>query len=178
MAKLLPHARFIVSLRDPVVRAHSEYQLRRGRGPTVEPLPTFEEAVAAEEERLHGEEAREIADRHYDSWRLLRWGYLRTSRYAEHVERWLETFPREQFLFLKFEDTIRDPRRALARVYEHVGLPPHEHAMLPRLNTGSYDPISPETRARLEHYFAPHNARLRELTGIDFVGRAAPAPVS
>jgi hypothetical protein len=175
MRKVLPDARLIVALRDPVDRAYSRYHHFRRKGTNVEPLPTFEAAIAAEDERLRGEEEREIADPHYFSWRVYRWGYLRTSRYAEHVERWLDVFPREQFLFLNFHEMIRDPRSALRRVYEHIGLPPYEHDELPALNAGTYDAIAPETRARLDEYFAPHNERLRELVGIDLTAARSTA---
>lgn len=164
-AKLVPNARLVVSLRDPIDRAYSQYHYFRRRG--SEPLETFEEAIDAEPERLKGEEAREIADKHYDSWRVYRWGYLRTSRYAEHLERWLEVFPREQFLFLRFDELAAEPQRTLEQVQAHVGLPTHDNGDLPTLNAGSYDAITPDTRARLEEYFAPHNERLLELTGID-----------
>lgn len=165
-AKLLPEARLVVCLRDPVDRAYSQYHYFRRRG--SEPLESFEEAIAAEEERLHGEEAREIADPHYHSWRVFRWGYLRTSRYAEHLERWFEVFPRDQFLILNFERELAvAPERTLERVHDFLGLPPHSSA-LPTLNAGSYNQMSDETRARLNEYFRPHNQRLYELTGVDF----------
>jgi Sulfotransferase domain len=165
-AKLVPNARLIVCLRDPADRAYSQYHYFRRR--RSEPLESFEEAIASEQERLRGEEEREIGDPRYHSWRVFRWGYLRTSRYAEHLERWLDVFPREQFLFLKFEDVVAAPERALEQIHEHLGLPPHRNGDLPRLNAGSYEPMAQETRARLQDYFRPHNERLRELTGIDF----------
>jgi hypothetical protein len=165
--KLVPDAKLIVSLRDPVDRAYSQYHYFRRRG--SEPLETFEEAIAAEEERLRGEEEQEIADHHYHSWRVYRWGYKRTSRYAEHLERWLEAFPREQFLFLNFDTELAAaPDATLTRVQEFLGLPPHSDGPLPTLNAGSYDALSAETRERLNEYFAPHNRRVSELTGIDF----------
>jgi hypothetical protein len=165
-AKLVPNARLIVCLRDPADRSYSQYHYFRRRG--SEPLETFEEAITSEEERLSGEEAREIANPYFHSWRVFRWGYLRTSRYAEHLERWLEVFPREQFLFLKFEDVVATPELALERIHEHLGLPAHRNGELPTLNAGSYAPMAQETRARLGEYFRPHNERLHELTGIDF----------
>lgn len=169
-AKVVPDARLVVLLRDPIDRAYSGYHYFRRRG--SEPLETFEEAIASEPERLNGEEAREIADPHYHSWRVYRWGYLRSSRYAEHLERWFDAFPREQFLFLRFDDVVAEPQRVLEQVQAHVGLPAHRNEQLPTLNSGSYEPMAPDTRARLEEYFAPNNERLFELTGIDF--RRAP----
>ena len=165
-AKLVPKARLVVCLRDPVDRSYSQYHYFRRRG--SEPLETFEEAIASEPERLRGEEEREIRNPHYNSWKVYRWGYMRTSRYAEHLERWLDAFPRESFLFLKFEDVVEAPQTALERIYEHVGLPAHVSDVLPTLNAGTYPPLADDTRARLNDYFRPHNRRLCELTGIDF----------
>ncbi len=165
-ATVVPNARLIVCMRDPADRAYSQYHYFRRRG--TEPLETFEEAIASEEERLRGEEALEIADPRYHSWQIYRWGYLRTSRYAEHVERWLEAFPREQLLFLRFEDVVAAPQRALEQIHEHLALPPHSGGELPKLNAGSYEPMAEATREQLREYFRPHNERLSELTGIDF----------
>jgi hypothetical protein len=167
IAQLLPDVRLIVSLRDPVDRAYSQYHYFRRRG--SEPLASFEEALAAEDERLGGEEAREVADPPHHSWQVFRWGYHRTSRYAEHLERWLAAFPRDQILFLGFEQELTaDPHRTLARVHDHLGLPPREVGELATLNAGRYEPMAESTRAQLTEYFRPHNRRLYELTGIDF----------
>ena len=166
-AKLLPNARLIVAFRDPVDRAYSQYHYFRRRG--SEPLDRFEDAIDAEEERLRGEEEREITDPHYSSWRVYRWGYKRTSRYAEHLARWLEVFPREQFLFLSFHaDLAADPAGTLQRVHEFLGLPAYSGTKLDVLNSGRYALMDESTRRRLEDYFRPHNRRLYELTGIDF----------
>ncbi|HYF40703.1 MAG TPA: sulfotransferase domain-containing protein, partial [Gemmatimonadales bacterium] len=64
-AQLLPGARLLVLLRNPVDRAYSHYQheVRGGR----EPL-SFEEAIAREPERLEGEEERLRADPAYYSY--------------------------------------------------------------------------------------------------------------
>jgi hypothetical protein len=167
VAKLVPEARLIVSLRDPVDRAYSHYQMIRRRG--TEPLDTFEEAIASEEGRLRGDEEREAGDLHYHSWRTSRWGYLRASRYAEQLERWFAVFPRDSFLFLNFHtDIAAQPQRSLDAVHSFLGLPPRRDDDLPVRNAGSYDSLADDTRKRLTDYFRPHNGRLYELTGIDF----------
>jgi Sulfotransferase domain len=165
--KLLPDAKLIVVLRDPVARAYSQFHMSRREG--QEPFDSFEDAVAAEEERLRPELARVEADRRYNSWPLGIWSYLLRSRYAEHLERWLDVFPREQFLFVKAEDLFGAPQAALDGVADYLGVPRHAAAELPRLKDGGrYRPLAPETRARLDDYFRPHNERLVTLTGIDF----------
>ena len=165
--RMLPDPKLIVVLRDPVARAYSQFHMSRRE--EEEPFETFEEAVAAEEGRLRSELARVETDRRYNSWPLGTWSYLQRSRYAEHLERWLELFPREQFLFVKAEELFQDPYGTLDVVNDFLDVPHHRPADLPRLKDGgSYQPLSAETRARLVEYFRPHNERLYELTGIDF----------
>ncbi len=164
--QLLPGAGLIVLLRNPVDRAYSQFQFSRREG--LEELESFEEAVAREEERLRPEIARLSADPRYNSRLFGRWSYLARSRYAEQVERWLELFPRGQFLFLKAEDLFDQPERTLDVAYEFLGLPPHRLGRAPRLNAAHYEEMPAEARARFAEYFRPHNERLYELVGTDF----------
>jgi hypothetical protein len=165
--KMVPNVKLIAVLRDPIERAFSQFQMSRREG--VEPLESFEEAIAREDERLRPEIERMAADPRYNSWNFGCWSYLARSRYAEQVERWLAVFPREQFLFLKAEDLFTDPNRVFAAAHEFLGLPPHTAEQAPRLNTSaSYEGVNRTTREQLLDYFRPHNERLYELIGIDF----------
>jgi hypothetical protein len=169
VAKVLPNVKLIVTLRDPVDRAYSAYQMSRREG--LEACDTFEAALALESERLAPELERARRNPHYNPPLpppLGYWSYLHRSRYDDHVSRWLEYFPRDQFLFIKFEDLAAEPQRTVDTVYGFLGLPPHRHDGFTALNTARYDEMRPETRAQLASYFRPHNERLRELTGIDF----------
>jgi hypothetical protein len=132
-----------------------------------EPLE-FAAAVDAEEERLAAEHERMLRDRRYSSYDVACWSYLMRSRYAEQLERWFRYFPREQFHILTLESLAADPAAALDAVHEFLGLPPHRPVELDARFAFDYDPMPPETRARLEEYFEPHNARLYELLGTDF----------
>lgn len=166
-ARKLPHAKLIVVLRNPVDRAYSQFQMSRWE--TLEVCESFEEAIAWEQERLRPELARIERDRRYNSLEFGVWSYLARSRYAEHLERWLDLFPREQFLFLRAEDMFADPYSALERIDDFLGLSPHRPGELSHLlDGGKYAPMADETRERLAAYFRPHNERLRRLTGIDF----------
>jgi hypothetical protein len=168
--KVLPDARLIVTMRNPVDRAYSAFHMSRREG--LEEFDSFETAIALEADRLAPELARTRRDRHYrpdPPPPLGYWSYLHRSRYAEHVERWLQFFDRTQFLFLEFEALAADPQATLDRVYEFLGLPRHEHSDLPKRNVGSYSSsMDPATRAQLVSYFQPHNQRLRDLTGVPF----------
>jgi Sulfotransferase domain len=167
IARVLPSAKLVVAFRNPVDRAYSQFQMSRREN--EEPLESFADAVAAEEERLAPEHARSKADRHYNSWRLGTWSYLWRSSYAEQVARWLLLFPREQFHFVATEELEAQPQKTLDAVYEFLGLPPYENADLGHLHVAPrYDPMPADVRAQLVDYFRPRNERLYELVGTDF----------
>jgi hypothetical protein len=167
LAKALPRAKLIVVFRNPVERAYSQFQMSRREG--VEPLESFAEALAVEEERLRPHLERLRADPYYYGWSIGCWSYLFRSEYANQVARWLTLFPREQFHFLSTEELESDPQRALDGIYEYLDLPPYVNKGLDRLNTApSYESMDPKVRADLVEYFRPRNERLYELVGIDF----------
>ena len=165
VAATLPEVRVIAMLRDPIERAYSHYQLmwRTGR----EKL-SFEEAVAAEEKRLARERERFLAG---DDGRLPHHrhrSYIARSLYAEQLERWLEHFPRDQLLVLRAEDFKTRPVETYEQVLSFLGVRQWQPEEFVPRNIGSYAPIEPELRARLEERFAESNARLAHMLGDDF----------
>jgi Sulfotransferase family len=106
--EMVPDARLVCMLRDPVDRAFSAYGFMRTRG--WEPCATFEDALA--------DEPRRIAE----GWHHI-WHYTGMSRYGEQLRHVLEVFPREQLLVLRHEDMTADPDAVLARVHAHLGVP-------------------------------------------------------
>jgi hypothetical protein len=164
LARLLPDAKLLVTLRNPVDRAYSQFQMSRRED--EEPLD-FAAAIDAEAERLAPELARTRVDHRYNSWPIGCWSYLMRSRYAEQLERWFALFPRQQFDIMTLEQLAAEPQQQLDRVHEFLGLPPHRYDDLKPLHTASYDVIAPDLRRRLSDYFRPHNERLYELLGTD-----------
>jgi hypothetical protein len=162
--ELVPEARLVVLVRNPVDRALSQYnhEVALGR----EPLP-FEEALDAEEERLRGEQERMAADPQYFSREWWSHTYKARGRYAEQLERWLAVFPREQLLVLPSDDLGSDPARAHAQVLVFLGAPPQRLDSYPRVYEREYEPMRPETRERLAAEFEEPNRRLYELLGRD-----------
>jgi len=149
IAKVLPQARLIALLRDPVQRAYSDYQqvARKGR----EPLP-FEEAIEAEKRQT----------------KVLR-GYLSRSIYVGHLMRWSRVFAEDQMLVLKSEDFFERTQETLERVLDFLDVPMWEAEAPEKRNKGEYETqMAPATRQRLEEYFEPHNARIYEYLGVDF----------
>ncbi len=161
--RLIPDARFIVILRDPVYRAwsHHRHAMRHG----LESLD-FATAIDAEPERLAGEEGRLRADPNARSGPHQHWSYLSRGRYAEQLERWFATFPRERFLIL-FTDDLRDrPDELLRRLENHLDLPPTPHPpSSDPANAGDGSSPPPETVERLRSAFDADDRRLMDLLG-------------
>lgn len=162
--EVVPEARLIVLVRNPVDRALSQYnhEVALGR----EALP-FEEALDAEEERLRGEQERMAADPRYFSREWWSHTYKARGRYAEQLERWLAVFPREQLLVLPSDDLGSEPARAHAQVLEFLGASPQRLDSYPRVYEREYEPMKAETRERLAAEFEEPNRRLYELLGRD-----------
>jgi hypothetical protein len=162
VAALLPDARLIALLRNPVHRAFSHYQheLALGR----EPL-SFEDALGAEDERLRGEVERLSSDPAYFSHAWWNYTYLARGRYAEQLERWYGAFPRERLLVLFTEELAQDPGGTYRSVLEFLGLEARELPSYPRIFEREYEQMHPETHAQLEQSFAEPNRRLAALLG-------------
>ncbi len=165
-ARLLPDAKLIALLRNPVDRAFSHYQheLRDGR----ETL-SFGEAIEKEPERLAREEERLRADPGYYSFNHRRYSYLLRGQYIEQLRRWVEHFPRSRLLVLQSERLFRDPAAAVGAVHEFLGLRPHRGETYKPFFQGRYDREMPlELRRRLVAYFEPYNRELYQWLGEEF----------
>lgn len=166
MHQLLPDAKLIVLLRDPVERAISQHNHEVQDG--FETLP-FAEAIEVEAQRLPQSPDVLAADdgspaafshRHHS--------YLSRGRYAEQLEAWFARYPRERFLIMESRELFDDPPAAVARTLAFLGLPPHELGSYDNVTSRTKSEIAPDLRRSLYAYFAPHNQRLYELLGTDF----------
>jgi hypothetical protein len=161
---LLPDARLIALLRNPVDRAFSHYQHEVALG--REPL-SFEDALAREDERTRGEVERMAADPGYFSRAWWNWTYRDRGLYAEQLERWYAVFPREQLLVVATDELAAAPAETYARVLAFLDAPPHELDAYPRVFSREYEQLPAATRASLSAFYASPNARLYELLGRD-----------
>jgi len=159
---LVPGAKLVALLRDPVDRAYSQYQHEVALG--REPL-SFEDALAAEDERLVGEVEHLIADTRAFSRAWWDHTYTARGRYAEQLERWLEAFPSEQLLVVRTEELGERPAETYASILAFLGAEPHELPDYPRVFDRDYEPMRAETRAALAATFAEPNRRLEALLG-------------
>jgi len=164
--KTVPGIKLIVMLRNPVDRAYSLYKWNVKVG--YETLPTFEEAVEKEEERIRDEWKRVCENEDYHSYNVLHYSYLDRGRYADQMERVLNLFPREQVLILKSEEFYREPRAVFKRTLRFLDRHEIDLTDAKKYNYVRYEEMSRSTRERLAEYFKPCNQRLYELTGEDF----------
>jgi len=165
-SQVVPQAKLIALLRNPVDRAYSDYRHRFSDG--VETL-SFEEAIEAEEERISGEREKILADEGYLSTSHRRYSYLARGVYVDQLRQWHEYFERDQLLVMKSEDFFARPEESLKDVLDFLELPVWDRKDYGRgRNRRSYDPMSPAVRERLESYFEPHNQRLYEYLSADF----------
>ena len=169
-----PRLKLIAVLRDPVMRAYSQYQMQHRQG--REPL-SFEEALANEAALLPSELERIESDPFAPSETAQRIAYVARGRYAEQLERWLEVFPHEQLLVLTSEELLSEPMEAMSRIARFLAIPEHRSASYPLRGVKEYSPMDPATRDRLALLFEPDNRRLERLLGreLDWVRPHTPA---
>jgi hypothetical protein len=165
VVQLLPNAKFIILLRNPVDRAYSSYWHRVAQG--HEELPTFEDALQAEGHRLDGELERMVESADYNSENRRLFSYVTRGLYAEQLERWLAYFPRDRFLIERSESLFEDPAAVIRRICVFLGLPEWSPGSFKPFNALASGRIDPSTRAHLVDYFKPHNQRLHDLLGRD-----------
>src|SRR5262249_16684643 len=139
-----PAMKLIVSIRDPVDRAYSHYQMEHRWG--REALP-FEEALQREEAELGSALEGVLADP--DSEPGLECSYLARGRYAEQLGRWLEHFPREQLLVVTSDELLEEPAGVMSRVSEFLGIPEWQAPSYPLRGVREYSTMPPETREQL-----------------------------
>ena len=98
IAKENPNARIIICLRDPIERAFSHY--------------------------WHSKKKQELIydfSRVFSNYDLFA-SWIEPGFYAEHIERFLEFFPRKQILCQRFEDLGKDPKRFLKDLLLFAGV--------------------------------------------------------
>ena len=108
IGRLLPDARIVILLRNPVDRAYSSWSFRTQMGGESE---TFEEALRLEP---HRREAGEPWDARY----------AEAGCYAAQVKRYLDRFGREQVRVWLYEDLRADSGAVLKEILVFIGVDP------------------------------------------------------
>ena len=162
---LLPAAKFIVVLRNPVDRAYSHYQHSVTRN---QETCSFEEAIAREPERLRGEEEKLNRDEAYVSIPHIQHSYFSRGCYADQFQRWFEYFPSESFFIASTEELSANPQIVCDEITDFLELSSQTVRASRRHNANRYSPMSESFREVLAGRYRDHNQRLYEMLGRDF----------
>lgn len=106
--------RMVVILRDPVARAYSRYW--HGRRLAVNEPLSFEDALAAEDERLAAEETGLLARGRF------RYAYYRGGLYSEQLARYFDRFARDLFHIMLVDDLARDFDATVRALFTFLGV--------------------------------------------------------
>lgn len=120
---LVPDARLILILRDPVERAHSNWTHLWSAG--LDPIDDFVAACAAEDER--------IAAGWADFWR-----YKRLGLYGEQLANLYQTFAPEQVLVVRYGALVSDPAGILDRICAFLEVKQGLVTQVPRENVTAH----------------------------------------
>jgi hypothetical protein len=148
IADLIPHARLIAILRDPVERAHSNWAHLWSAG--LEPVGDFVAACAEEDRRIAA------------GWASF-WHYTGLGKYGEQLRHAFTIFPRDQLLVLRYRLLVDEPAAALDRICEFLGVATGVISEIPREN------VTAQPERTLIHRAAAVATR-----GSDAVGRLLP----
>ena len=127
----VPRAKLIAVIRDPIDRAYSNWMHLWSDG--LEPIGDFEEAWAAEDERVA------------QGWAPF-WHYRRLGLYGEQLAHATKLFGREQVLVIRYRDLVEDVPSTLDGVFRFLGVSTGLVSEIPRSNSKAFAPDSPRTR--------------------------------
>ncbi len=163
MSSWFPNIKLIAIVREPVRRTISHYEQLLKVGSQK---GTLEEVINSELDEL--EASTDIAQTVIRKFRRGWKEHIAMSLYVYPLERWMNLFPREQFLILTNEQLAQYPEDTMKRAFEFLGLPECNSIEYHRRNVGSYPQVDAKLLSRLSNFFRPHNQRLEELLGRKF----------
>jgi hypothetical protein len=169
---LVPDAKIIVLLRDPVARAISHYNHNVRIG---QEHATLGEALDLEQDRLQGEVERMAQDPEYPAKQFLRYSYTTRGMYAEQLERWLQFYPSDRVRVVHSQDLFSDTAAVFQWLLDFLELPAWQPSTFGNFSytgdandNGRVRILDRVVMDRLKEQFAPHNQRLYDLIDQDF----------
>lgn len=163
MQQVLPKARIVALLRDPVSRAFSHYQHRKTRHLESR---SFVECV---EEELRANEFPPELGVCLDPNAAPMLGYVARGYYALQLELLLKLYPRVRVLIMDSSSLFKDTAAACNRVFDYMGLENFDVEPTKIFNRGDYrEVIDPAVAERLREHYRPYDALLCDLLGQEF----------
>jgi len=146
--RVMPDARLIFLMRNPVERAWSQAVMD----------------LAKRSNRRFEDVPAEDFQKHFRSPSIRGNG-----GYCDMIDRWLAVYRREQLFVGFFEEVTRDPRALLTRIFRHIGVSEdvrwEDFPLTERIHAGLGAPLPDAYRVSLEEIFAPEIERLARRFG-------------
>ena len=194
VSRILPNAKFIVLMRNPVTREYSDFFYSCGpdmkswpKKVREDPAGQFHKVVEAEISTFTNclRETNNSTHKCVREIRLIKNGRgrghigkrLQIGLYHVHLHKWLQFYPKENFLFLRTEDMSRLPFTMMSHITDFLEIDPiskdqAQEWLQQKVNIQTVftsDPkkfkMKPETKQLLEEFYRPFNEKLAELTG-------------
>jgi len=163
MKEVLPKARVIAILRDPVSRAFSHYQHRKTRHLESR---SFAECVAEEIRANEFPPQLGVATRENAKPML---GYVARGYYALQLEHLIKVFPRNKVLVLDSADLFKDTKKTCDRVFDFMGLESFDVQPTKIYNRGYYkETIEPQVAGMLRAHYRSYDELLEQVIGEQF----------
>lgn len=163
---LLPHAKLIILLRNPIDRAYSHYWMNfRAKRETL----SFEDAIHAEPERLAGS-VKEIIRTGITqtSPNHLNFSYLSRGIYVDQLKNWMNYYNQDQILVISFDDFLQNPEEQIKKTLKFLELPDYDNFNFQIGKQSKYPSMDPIIRKELSDYFRPYNEQLEMLLNKKF----------
>ncbi len=158
----VPDAKVVVLVRDPIERAFSAHAHELARG--YETLP-FAEALAAEHERLDGEEERLRRDTTYESHAHRHQAYRSRGEYVTQLEHLAAVIGRERIKVVDSHRFFSTPDEVFTDLLGWLGTRAVAPTTFDRHNARPRGALDPALHAELEAHFAPYDERLADWLG-------------
>lgn len=201
VSRLLPDLKFIIQMREPVSRIYSHYiyscSSTLGSDPSKWPeavrlrtADTFHGLIVSDikefTECLQKSSLYECTNHMTSKFKAIRWtdtcSFIThqtfVGLYYVHIAKWLQFYPRENFLFLRIDD-MSDPYNLMSKITNFLGISPvskdnaehwfakKAHEQVAFGSDSRKHQMREDTRELLENLYRPYNKMLAELLGDD-----------
>jgi len=149
IAAMIPHAKLIAVLRNPIERAFSHFVMRRRQG--KETRTSFDEVIAVDD---------------LDPMR----SYKSRGFYGQHLSRYFEHFPREQIKVFLYEDLERDPMTIVQQILRFLDVDPQfvpDMSERHNVNPPAEEKFTENARQQLRELYREDIERTQSLIGKD-----------
>lgn len=153
MFEIVPNAKLILILRNPIDRAFSAYNHQKQQSVCWDKIIDIQKQNFNEIISLNTEN-------------LIQTNLIKRGFYVDQIENLYKYFKSEQVLILISEHMKKDPQAIYNKIFEFLGVETMQIEYKPNIHKREYqETMSLESRKKLEEIYKPYNERLFKLLG-------------